>query len=497
MIVQSRQHYNDLCTEIQQVLNMDMKHFEQLSKIWLNTCTMSSLKTPEKLNNTSNRTLLEIFNEMSEIQRTQTDQLDADEIELRKNIKSLLVYNKKQEELRLKEEEERKRKQLEMQLAAQQAAEQQRQQQLLIEKQKQLELEKKQSELKQKEKEQLERKSNQADISNNSEENSGRKEKTGETDLMKSSQEGIEWKPVVEVNESDKIDDSQSEEANTKATNERSASRRKQPISTTPTVIGSRRSQRVIESSSNTSSSEDDKNEANKMTKDETGVLNRTRASSKIQTTTSNISSNKTRSNTINNEQVSDASELIFAPLIKTVEKSNEGELDGELSEHQTHDEKQSEDASEQNQQQNEQEEASNRNNRSLRSKSKQVQSSTNLNNASFGKGRRSITAAKQAQKANDQPVSSSSSSNLTSTNNSPKLQANKSATGELVSLIKSEPIQIKSEPTNDAKSEDTESNINTSISTRSSASKFDDEKSYRAWKKSISMVHTNISCHK
>jgi hypothetical protein len=171
---------------------------------------------------------------------------------------------------------------------------------------------------------------------------------------MKSSQEGIEWKPVVEVNESGKSDETQSEEANTKAASEKTSARRKQPTSTTttPTVLGSRRSQRVIESSSNTSSSEDDKNEANKLIKDESSVLNKTRASAaKNQTATSTISTSKTRSNA-NNEQASDASELIFAPLIKadkTVdakgERSNEVELDDEQNEHQTNDEKQSEDA--------------------------------------------------------------------------------------------------------------------------------------------------------
>jgi len=92
-----------------------------------------------------------------------------------------------------------------------------------------------------------------------------------------------------------------------------------------------------------------------------------------------------------------------------------------------------------------------------------------------------------------------------------------------LVSIIKSEPVQIATESTvqDSTIATSVPTDVNLSISTRSArnqdsvpapfsssstssslsnnsfSSKFEDEKAYRSWKKSIMMVFTNITCHK
>ena len=109
-----------------------------------------------------------------------------------------------------------------------------------------------------------------------------------------------------------------------------------------------------------------------------------------------------------------------------------------------------------------------------------------------------------------------------TNESGSPKSEEKKLDTG-LLSIIKSEPVQISASSTIPSSELDKQTSLtdeNLVISTRSTrnqetnapfsssstsssmsnnsfSSKFEDEKAYKAWKKAIMLVLNNISCHK
>ena len=68
------------------------------------------------------------------------------------------------------------------------------------------------------------------------------------------------------------------------------------------------------------------------------------------------------------------------------------------------------------------------------------------------------------------------------------------------MSIIKEEPIQITTSGAGMGGADSVAAPFSSSSSASSSTSaigKFEDEKAYRAWKKSIMMALTNIACHK
>jgi hypothetical protein len=127
-------------------------------------------------------------------------------------------------------------------------------------------------------------------------------------------------------------------------------------------------------------------------------------------------------------------------------------------------------------------------------------------------KPRRSMASAKtsttpqnsQSSKNND-PITMpetklemNTSSSLDTSNNA-LLPKPASTDSGLLSIIKSEPVQISASSTISLTDiEQTNDSIaNSTTSSNSSTMKFEDEKAYKAWKKSIMMVMTNIAAHK
>jgi len=128
-------------------------------------------------------------------------------------------------------------------------------------------------------------------------------------------------------------------------------------------------------------------------------------------------------------------------------------------------------------------------------------------------KPRRSMASAKtsttpqnsQSSKSSDSIAISepklemNTSSSLDTSNNNALLSKPASTDSGLLSIIKSEPVQISASSTISLTDiEQTNDSIaNTTTSSNSSTMKFEDEKAYKAWKKSIMMVMTNIAAHK
>lgn len=146
--------------------------------------------------------------------------------------------------------------------------------------------------------------------------------------------------------------------------------------------------------------------------------------------------------------------------------------------------------------------------NRTLRSNKKPRTPST-ANQPQQQNKRRSVStksstnASEQSKQAAD-VANTSTSSSITDVNKSETTlaleltDAQTPATIGLVSIIKQEPIQLTTQ-LSDSQNLTGESN-NTSASDSSKIPKemkFEDEKAYKAWKKSIMMVLNNISCHK
>ena len=128
-------------------------------------------------------------------------------------------------------------------------------------------------------------------------------------------------------------------------------------------------------------------------------------------------------------------------------------------------------------------------------------------------KPRRSMASAKtsttpqssQSSKSSDSIAISepklemNTTSSLDTSNNNALLSKTASTDSGLLSIIKSEPVQISASSTISLTDiEQTNDSIaNTTTSSNSSTMKFEDEKAYKAWKKSIMMVMTNIAAHK
>lgn len=99
---------------------------------------------------------------------------------------------------------------------------------------------------------------------------------------------------------------------------------------------------------------------------------------------------------------------------------------------------------------------------------------------------------------AETKPANEYGSPMLISPSNTSMLPKTSSIDSGLVSIIKSEPVQISATSTISLNEDHTCDSVgNTTGSSNSSTLKLEDEKAYKAWKKSIMMALNNIAAHK